>query len=217
MRTHRFPILIILAIVAGCTLSSGGQEADLTDPQLSLQALVASEFATDDGGWTQLGTLPNRVRSGDRLWVAANVDNAAHVYVVGSKQIEYSFFLLGKSEPQPADAAQPRQVLPGGLVLSQPQTSMSALFVVASLEPLHWLEGLEPTTCEQYLGIFPPDEPSDPCGHLANLYFKGPRDRRGPYRPIASVIAVDGRELVAESKSFASGPFVIVKLPIGDR
>jgi len=185
--------------------------------QLSLQALVAAEYPDADSGWAQLGTVPNRIRAGDRVWVAAHVDDAAHVYVVGSKQIEYSFFPMGKSAPQPTDAAQPRQVLPGGQVLSELHASMTALFVIASTEPLPWLDDLEPITCEQYIGVYPPDEPTDPCGHLANLYFKCPKERRGPYRPISSVLDAEGRELIAESKSFAGAPFVIVKLPIGVR
>lgn len=181
---------------------------------LTLSALVASEHAAGDI-WKQTErAIPPAIAPGDRLWITARVDAPAVVYVLGLEQRTYAFQRLGRAEVKAFE-----HVFPAGLTLTEPQTQISTLFVVAAHAPLPWLENLSTLSCAEWIGKYPSPTPQSACEHLASVIFKVPRQRRGRRRPQAEMMVLpDGRRLSAQAAGHQlDGSFVPVQVPIANR
>ena len=78
------------------------------------------------------------------------------------------------------------QVAPGerfpfgeGWLLDADAASMDSLLIVASSQPLPWIEGLDVATCADMVGKPFPASPSTDCEHLYGLFGKVPPMPRG--------------------------------------
>ncbi len=205
-------MVVVLSFAASAKDKNPFAKENMT--KLSMEIVVAAEVRGEDGKWTQEERLPPLARAGDRLWVQVDVASDAHVYVVGSNQREYDFMKLGASPAGPAGGEGSRQLLEKGLVLSEAQGKISTVFVVASVNPVEWLEKLESESCPDLREKYPPKPLVSACHHLADLYFNVPGRVRGPYKPHPRQITVDGGKLTGDSAVNVGVGFVAAEVQV---
>ena len=181
---------------------------------VSLRLRAGVEHAEGDGFVRAPVTrgVPTPIKAGDKVWLQVVAGAELHVYGVAVSDNQGTWRKVVYAGP---DSAQPneRLLFADGWVLSELDAQMRSLYVVASPEPLTWLDALDaPQDCSALAAQPKADAPSTPCERLMNLRLevRVPR-RKGKGLPAELIreqgkVAVPG--MVAEQR--AAGRAVVV-------
>ncbi|TVQ87827.1 MAG: hypothetical protein EA397_17715 [Deltaproteobacteria bacterium] len=157
--------------------------------------------------------VPTSIKAGDKVWLQVVAGAGLHVYGLAVSDSQGTWRKVVHAAPDSAQSEE-RLLFADGWVLSEQDAQMRSLYVVASVEPLSWLDALDaPQDCSALAAQPKADVPSTPCEHLMNLRFEVPSAPRGKGRGVpAELIREPGKVavpgMVAEQR--AAGRAVVV-------
>lgn len=175
---------------------------------VAITGLAGVEHRRDDGSFApvQPGPLPTAIQAGDRLWVQVEPGAPVWLYAVSARgQAEYR--KLGAWQP----AGGSRLLWPGGRVLSDDDAAMTTLFVVASPDPLVWLDELSRADCTAVVGKLRPRPPVTACDRLYGLFWTVPGRVRGMVAPSIGHIDAGGSVVPAIRAAHRGAPYTAIE------
>ena len=183
---------------------------------VQIKGFVAVEHGDDADGlsFSPRKPVPFPLKAGDTIWVRAELDDGLYYYGVGSSgQARYRVLWTGG----PGAHGGERVPFSQGLMVGQDHQGMDRLFLVASSEPLAWLDASGEVDCSEQAGKMPVSPPQSTCDHLYGLNWKIPPQARGMVSPPVEHISLGGKTLGARVSEHQGETYTAVQFQFKPR
>ena len=173
---------------------------------ISIDAMGSIEHYTEEGyipyPYTS-GTVPH-LKKKDRIWLDVSASKDAYLYVIAQHRRNDDEFYEKWFQTTMSNTEQLR-LFPDGFEITEEREKLKKIYLIASLEPLEWLETLQTASCKT------PDFEPEVCKILTALWNEEPARPKCPNcYPLSKRQFQVGNKKLTGALSFNNGePFTL--------